>query len=81
MHTPGPWAKTPSERTIYKESIGTIAHMDDSLLAMSANAKLIQAAPDMLAVLKEAVDCAVVYDTNPALLELFRAVIAKAEGK
>jgi hypothetical protein len=36
------------------------------------------AAPDMLSVLREAVDHAHVYDTNPALVELFEAVIQKA---
>ena len=30
---------------------------------------------------KEAVDHSVVYDTNPALIELFTHVIKKAEGK
>jgi hypothetical protein len=44
-----------------------------------ANAKLIAAAPDMLSVLKEAVDHAHVYDTNPALVELFEAVIRKTK--
>ena len=43
-----------------------------------ANSKLIAASPDMLSVLKEAVDHAHVYDTNPALIELFKAVINKA---
>lgn len=43
-----------------------------------ANAKLIAAAPDMLSVLKEAVDHAHVYDTNKNLVELFQAVINKA---
>jgi|LakMenEpi03Aug12_release.lakeMendotaPanAssembly.Ray.scaffolds.fasta_scaffold4157269_1 nucleoside phosphorylase len=43
-----------------------------------ANAKLIANAPDMLSVLREAVDHAHVYDTNPALVELFEAVIQKA---
>jgi hypothetical protein len=32
------------------------------------NSRLMAAAPDMLAVLKEAVDHAHVYDTNPALI-------------
>jgi nucleoside phosphorylase len=43
-----------------------------------ANAQLIANAPDMLSVLREAVDHAHVYDTNPALVELFEAVIQKA---
>jgi hypothetical protein len=45
---------------------------------IEANARLISAAPDMLSVLKEAVEHAHVYDTNPALIELFKAVINKA---
>lgn len=43
-----------------------------------ANAKLIAAAPDMLSVLIEAVKHSHVYDTNPALVELFNSVIKKA---
>jgi hypothetical protein len=43
-----------------------------------ANAKLMAAAPTMLSVLKEAVDHSHVYDTNPALIELFKAVIKQA---
>lgn len=44
----------------------------------AANCQLIAAAPDMLSVLREAVDHSHVYDTNPALIELFNAVIQKA---
>lgn len=40
--------------------------------------KVEKAAPDMLSVLKEAVDHAHVYDTNPNLVELFKAAINKA---
>ena len=43
-----------------------------------ANAKLMATSSDMLSVLKEAVDRAHVYDTSPALIELFKAVIDKA---
>ena len=43
-----------------------------------ANAKLMATSSDMLSALKEAVDHAHVYDTNPALIELFKAVIDKA---
>jgi hypothetical protein len=48
--------------------------------AATANARLIASAPDLLIALKEAVDHKHVYDTNPALVELFEAVIAKAPG-
>jgi hypothetical protein len=47
-------------------------------LVAEANARLIATAPDLLSVLKEAVDHAHVYDTNPALVELFQAMIQKA---
>lgn len=46
-----------------------------------ANAKLASMAPDMLLVLKEAVDHAHVYNTNPALIELFEHVIKKATNE
>ena len=62
------------------DSVIAIAGEDD-LPENEANANLIAAAPDMLSVLKEAVDHSVVYDTNPALIELFTHVIKKAEGK
>lgn len=45
-----------------------------------ANARLIAAAPDLLSVLKEAVDYSHVYNTPPVLVELFTAAINAATG-
>jgi len=94
MHTPGPWQILYPEAfnfVIVSKDRPPIAvihglHVDyeDSEANEAenlANAKLIAAAPDMFAVLKEAVDHAHVYDTNPALIELFKAVISKIENK
>jgi hypothetical protein len=86
-HTKGNWkvvSQMPNGYTIESETGKLICfsqcddengeHSDEDM----ANLDLIKAAPYMLAVLKEAVDHAHVYDTNPALIELFKAVIKEA---
>lgn len=79
-HTPGEWHA--SEGQIYPTETGKtlalIPYFDKDNEEHQANQRLIAAAPDMLSVLKEAVEHAHVYDTNPALIELFQAVINKS---
>ncbi len=83
-HTKGDWQALQGDYfTDYKVSteemnIATVWAIDIPDEEAVANAKLIAAAPDLLSVLIEAVAHAHVYDTNPALIELFTAVINKA---
>jgi hypothetical protein len=79
MHTPGPWKVNQVKKSIMAFNGGSFDVAKS--VENESNARLIAAAPDMLVVLKEAVDHAHVYDTNPALVELFKAVIAKIENK
>lgn len=78
-HTPGEWYHTGTSAgqhliaSEYKGDTIAVVYHDNE-----ANAQLIATAPDMLSVLIEAVECACVYDTNPALIELFQHVILKA---
>lgn len=89
QHTAGPWRAEYLDSMngwIMDENgnyLATIVTSDDEGMVVSeeeqlANARLMASAPDLLSVLKEAVDHKHVYDTNPALVELFEAVIAKA---
>ena len=86
-HTKGNWkvvSQMPDGYTIESETGKLICFgqtdNEDCIFSDEdmANLSLIKAAPNMLSVLKEAVDCACVYDTNPALIELFKAVIKEA---
>lgn len=85
LHTPGPWTAGSDGEANFsglatsKNWLARIQQNGElSTSEHDANTKLMAAAPDMLIVLIEAVDHAHVYDTNPALVELFKAVIAKA---
>jgi hypothetical protein len=86
-HTKGNWrivAQMPDGYTIESETGKLICFgqtdNEDCIFSDEdmANLSLIKAAPNMLSVLKEAVDHAHVYNTNPALIELFKAVIKEA---
>ena len=78
-HTPGDWYDKPTgsaQHVVASEQTGeTIAVVYND---NEANARLIAAAPDMLSVLIEAVEHTRAYDTNPALVELFKRVISNA---
>jgi len=93
QHTQGKWevvSQMPNGYTIENEKGQVIAFLEDDAYENDdpntiindkeayANAKLMATSSDMLSVLKEAVDHSHVYDTNPALIELFKAVIDKA---
>jgi hypothetical protein len=87
-HTPGPWAiglESDDDRFQVIASTGEhICYVE--LDPVGSNARLIAAAPDLLAALKWAVDCS---DMNLddldldtcAALDAARAAIAKAEGR
>jgi hypothetical protein len=91
--TQGTWkvvSQMPNGYTIENEKGQVIAFLEDDAYENNdpntvindkeayANAKLMATSSDMLSALKEAVDHAHVYDTSPALIELFKAVINKA---
>ena len=89
-HTPGPWAcdldmakvySVPTNLMVASISIPTNTACKD---AWPADARLIAAAPDLLAVLKEATTSAVWRHPSHCeceVCEMCRAAIAKAEGR
>lgn len=91
QHTPGPWNVSnhaDNNDMVIRSNDGDIIcnidcdnvrdFMKDPVSESQANARLIAAAPDMLSVLIEAVEHTRAYDTNPALVELFKRVISNA---
>lgn len=90
QHTPGPWYVTPDACAVYeKDGLGyradTICHIVGHPFTR-ANARLIAAAPDMLAALERAADeLDSIMDWHgighPAVLRDARAAIAKARGE
>lgn len=86
-HTPGPWAREGLR--VYVHNRGTIAEcplpQSGGVFEVSSNARLIAAAPDMLAALKEMVDEADGISREhgwplASRLDRARAAIAKATG-
>ena len=82
-HTPGPWAV--GGRLVIAEKYGSVCAVDDGQSDYVANARLIAAAPELLAALKAITDELGVPDPGyPAPVanaaEIARAAIAKAEG-
>lgn len=99
-HTPGPWEIREQEGNnstfldgeiqITTESDTLICALQDetgedwTAADMNANARLISAAPDLLAALERVLEChrlKISLDTNAAALEQARAAIAKAKGE
>ncbi len=84
-HTPGPWSVSECGTTVWAEAplrrIADVRHVRD------ADAALIAAAPELLAVLKQAGE--VIHNhidvrepvCVPGISRLIRAAIAKAEGR
>lgn len=84
-HTPGPWKTHLTDDTLVVDGNGlVIAHMgglylgDDS--PMEANARLIAAAPDLLAALEVIAADSRWTSGEPTLMQA-RAAIAKAKGE
>ena len=87
-HTPGPWRVGPVDDTIVTDAAGKeVAAIDgdynspDEWPRMEANARLIAAAPDMLAALRLCAEGAgfqyMTFESRAAV----NAAIAKAEGR
>ena len=92
-HTPGPWSALPGHSCIGFIDIisrldGVVAQVTQSDNSPSetdiANAHLIAAAPDLLAVVQELEESAGYwseYDVPLGIVDRIRAAIAKAEGR
>ena len=87
-HTPGPWRIGDAGVTVFgpkteAPSPKTVAYMADGNSAWKANARLIAAAPDLLAALMGAEERMrnVGVTDGSALMIQVRAAIAKAEGR
>lgn len=85
-HTPGPWCALNAGLVVAAGDV-KVAQADRANAYTEANARLIAAAPDLLAALKAIlnVDNPPVTDPGhvdfPRAMELARAAIAKAEGR
>lgn len=92
VHTPGPWdvqdplGGGPNE-WIFADGL-YIAEVDGEREEADANARLIAAAPDLLAALKDAVEylelqleCSGEDTGETAMIRLFQKTIAEAEGQ
>jgi hypothetical protein len=82
QHTPGPWAYNEYTRTIRGPHNHWLATMDswDGAIDHAANARLIAAAPDLLAALQAVADYWAGGDVPEVLDTQMRAAIAKATG-
>lgn len=88
-HTPGPWRTSLTDDTVVVDAAGReVAAIDgdyndpDTWPLMEANARLIAAAPDLLAALAEMIDC---YGSDDGcgpipIIDRANAAIAKAGG-
>ncbi len=88
-HTPGPWitngGQIETEQGVYNggiiATVGIVNHQDATDIA---NARLIAAAPELLAAAKQAREHLVYYRSVPAgqtVMDNLDAAIAKAEGR
>lgn len=85
-HTPGPWhlSRHPYDRNYMRITCGNDPAKDDTLRGYcgEANARLIAAAPDLLAALERLLLSGDVRDAaEKSALTQARAAIAKAEGE
>jgi len=79
-HTQGDWYARDGQiyPTDTGKTLALIPYYDKDNEEHVANARLMAAAPFMLMALQEAVEHSAVYDTTPALIELFQYAIHKA---
>lgn len=95
QHTPGPWRYNPLIGAIFAETETgpdaakktiSIVRVPLNDHEMHANARLIAAAPDLLAALRDAIDHMAAYERAFPLVDVrelhkARAAIARAEGR
>lgn len=89
-HTPGPWliVRERGDINIVSDTVPYVAQVFPCpAVDVDYNARLIAAAPDLLAALEDALDavefhCIGKYQTasGPKLIDVIRAAIAKAKG-
>ena len=83
QHTPGPWTtdgKAETDTLDIVSPLGRVAMLDCSHDLMLEDARLIAAAPDLLAALEELLNALPSATTHPAI-KAARAAIAKATGE
>ena len=77
-HTPGTWDVSFGRNDAAIHAGGTIAMIDDVMTGWRANARLIAAAPDLLAALIELQQMVEAGESNEGTHAVVRAAIAKA---
>ena len=83
QHTPGPWTtdgKAETDTLDIVSPLGRVAMLDSSHDLMLVDARLIAAAPDLLAALEGLLNALPSATTHPAI-KAARAAIAKATGE
>lgn len=76
-HTPGPWTVGDTPAIVYDDNACEVAIATFNQESFEANARLIAAAPELLAALEAWVDCEI---ASQECFKLSRAAIAKATG-
>lgn len=84
-YTPGPWKLGRLGRYVYGGDDLAVVYVDDNATPreeneMQANARLIAAAPELLAMLTEAAEFIQPFNRAEELLDRIDVVIAKARG-
>ena len=84
-HSPAPWNCSPNMSTshiyhVYDENNNFFANDEIDCATQVANARLIAAAPELLACLKDFLECGQNAGHNQQLLINCRAAVAKARG-
>lgn len=79
-HTPGPWALEFGAHDAAIHAGGTIAMIDDTMTGWQANARLIAAAPDLLAAAEKALQAIEGDWERTREADELRNAIAKAKG-
>lgn len=74
-HTPGPWTVGDTPAIVYDDNACEVAIATFNQESCEANARLIAAAPELLAALEAWVDCEI---ASQECFKLSRAAIAKA---
>ena len=78
-HTPGPWKalQMGDDYVVFKVPNHRVFSIRTGVIPSAEDARLIAAAPEMLAALKQEV----LYSTDPWTRDRCRAIIAKARGE
>lgn len=85
-HTPGPWHLSAAKDCIWHQDHGRICTPPNHAQVWNwePNARLIAAAPELLAALEALLDMDVAYQRGPRVadaVEVARSALAKAKGK